>query len=197
MTDVYLSPSVQKMNFNNSNYGTDSLRMNYLTDVLQYELERNSLHTLRNNPECCLMEVVDDTNSKKPQIYVGLQTENKFKTSKGASIYFNQKDVDAKLANAIFNELKNVTCTKENPIKSVLDIGGNAGYFELGNIKCPAVLIFLGCRNNADDIKNLKNNTYEIAVAIAKGILNYFSLDYLNDNPAQTAKMRMQYNNAF
>lgn len=56
-TDVYLSPSVQDWNVGYGNYGTEEQRMNQIADIVAYELDRNGLTLVRNEPSQTLQEI--------------------------------------------------------------------------------------------------------------------------------------------
>ena len=64
--DVFLSPSVQEFNLGVGDYGTEEARMNQITDVVAYELERNGLTVARNSPEQKLSQWLPWSTPSRP-----------------------------------------------------------------------------------------------------------------------------------
>ena len=52
----------------------------------------------------------------------------------------------------------------------------------------------VGFHDNPDDAEFIINNTYEIGVAISKGILDYFGIEYKEDSAEAIEKLKAEYN---
>ena len=58
----------------------------------------------------------------------------------------------------------------------------------------PAVLVEVAFHDNPDDAAYIIYNTYEIGVAIAQGILEYFGIPYRTDTADNINYLRAKYN---
>ena len=178
MADVYLSPSPAHFNTGYGNYGTEERRMNLIADVVEYELTRHGVTTVRNNPDMTLTEVVADANAQNPKIYVAIQSQAADTTQRGSQVYYYKPGGNGqRLASDIFNFLGDVTPTEDIGLSDGSAVYGGLGFYEL--------------RLDADFIIDY---TYEIGVAIARGILEYLGIPYNEDTPENVQRMRAGYN---
>lgn len=69
-----LSPSVQDWNVGYGDFGTEEQRMNQIADVVAYELDRNGLTLVRNDPSQTLQEIVAQSNAISPKIHVAIHS---------------------------------------------------------------------------------------------------------------------------
>lgn len=194
--DVYLSPSTQQGNIGYGNYGTEEERMNQIADVVQYELERNGLTVARNSPDQTLQEVVAESNALNPKIHVAIHSNaSATGQARGAEIYVHRYGGEAeRLAQDIFQFLSALTPTDDFGVKEGYTAFSGQGYYELRRTRAPAVLIEVAFHDNPEDAEFIMNNIYEIGVAIAKGILEYFGRPYTPDTPENIAYLINKYN---
>lgn len=195
MADVYLSPSSQHFNEGYGEFGTEERRMNLIADVVEYELARNGVSTQRNTPEMSLTEIVADANAKNPQIYVALQSQSADCSMSGAEIfYFKSGGNSYRLASDIFERLTKVTPTEDIGLSDGSVVYGGLGFYELRKTKAPSVIVEVGFHDNPLDADFIIYNTYEIGVAVAMGITDYFGKKFTPDNDENTNKLKQDYN---
>ena len=179
MADVYIAPSLEHFNVGYGNYGTEEKRANVIADVVELVLNANGVTTDRNSPEMSLVEAVADANAKNPRIYLSIQTRSADGTLRGAEVFYYRPNTNGqRLASDVFDELSKVTPTEDIGISDGSLVFGGLGYYELRKTRAPATIVKVGFHDNPLDADFIINNTYEIGVAIAKGVLNYLGLPF-------------------
>lgn len=194
MAEVYLSPSSQSFNKGYGGFGTEENRMNFIANIVEYELARNGITTDRNNPQMSLTEIVADANAKAPTIYVALQSQSANGLMRGAELFHYQKGDNSERLALDINDYISIIY----PVPTTLTDGslayGGLGFYELRKTQAPAVIVAVGFHDNPDDSQFIIDNTYEIGVAIVKGILQYLGVPYTEDNPESIEKLKAEYN---
>ena len=179
MADVYLSPSVQEWNVGVGDYGTEEQRMNELADIVQAELERNGLNVVRNRPEMTLQQVVADSNAVSPRIHVALHSNAYNGNARGAEVYAHRFGGNAEnLARDIYASLSAVTPVEDLGVKEGYKMFNGQGMYELRRTTAPAALVEVSFHDNPEDARFIIDNMETIGQAIARGILNYFGMQY-------------------
>lgn len=195
MADVYLSPSPAHFNTGYGNYGTEERRMNLIADVVEYELTRHGVTTVRNDPDMSLTEVVADANAQNTKIYVAIQSQSADTLTRGAQIYYYKPGGNGeRLASDIFTYLSEIIPTQDIGLSEGAAVYGGLGFYELRRTKMPSVIVMPGYHDNPLDADFIIDNTYEIGVAIARGILEYLGIPYQDDTPENMQRMRAEYN---
>lgn len=195
MAEVYLSPSSQHFNEGYGDFGTEERRMNLIADVVQYELERNGVTTDRNAPEMGLTEIVADANAKNPRIYVAIQSQSADSSMRGAEIFYYKPGGNGeRLASDIFERLSVVTPTEDIGLSDGSLVYGGLGFYELRKTRAPAVIVEVGFHDNPLDADFIIYNTYEIGVAIARGILDYLGRGYTKNTDEAESILKEDYN---
>lgn len=196
MVDVYLSPSVQQWNIGWGNYGTEEMRMNLVADVVEAELIRHGLSVARNDPSQSLTEVVAESNQINPTIHVAIHSNASASgAARGPEVYVHRLGrASEQLARDIYNRLIAISPADGLGIKEGYSAFGGQGYYELRRTKGPAVLVEVAFHDNPEDAQFIIDNIYEIGVAIAQGILEYFNIPYQCDTPENIAAMKAKYN---
>lgn len=195
MSDVYLSPSSEHFNTGYGNYGTEERRMNLIADVVEYELSRNGVSTDRNSPDQSLTEIVADSNAKNPKIHVGIQSQSADSAQRGSQIYYFKAGTNGeRLASDINEFLSAVTPTEDIGLSDGSAVFGGLGFYELRKTRAPAVIVKVGFHDNPLDADFIIENTYEIGVAIARGILQYLGIEYTEDTPESIENLKATYN---
>ena len=195
MISVYLSPSSQHFNTGFGSFGTEERRMNLIADVVEYELARNKVSTVRNNPEMTLAEIVADANAKEPQVYVAIQSQSARGRLGGAELFFYKPDTNSQcLASDIYGRICDITPYDNIGMCDGAAVFGGLGFYEFRKTKAPSVIVAVGFHDNPKDADFIINNIYEIGVAIAKGITDYFGIEYTEQPPEGQEALRREYN---
>lgn len=168
---VYLSPSTQEKNIGIDDYGTEEQRMNEIADILQNILETNGYEVFRNRPEMTVAEIVEDSNSKSPDIHIALHSNAGNKEATGTEIFTNiQGGASDRLANFIYEEIMNIYYDKN----AGRGIKYTDSLKEVREVLAPTILIELAFHDNKEDAEWILNNKENIAQAIFRGIEKYF-----------------------
>ena len=194
--DVYLSPSLQEWNVGYGNYGTEEERMNQIADVVDYELKRFGLNVVRNSPSQSLQEVVAESNAVNPKVHVAIHSNASANgTARGPEVYTHRLGGDGeRLARDIYTNLEEISPVDGFGVKEGYTAFNGKGYYELRRTRAPAVLIEVAFHDNPQDAQFIMDNIYEIGVAIAKGILEYFGIPYREDTPENINYLKNKYN---
>lgn len=194
--DVYLSPSLQEWNVGYGNYGTEEERMNQIADVVDYELKRFGLNVVRNSPSQSLQEVVAESNAVNPKVHVAIHSNASANgTARGPEVYTHRFGGDGeRLARDIYTNLEEISPVDGFGVKEGYTAFNGKGYYELRRTRAPAVLIEVAFHDNPQDAQFIMDNIYEIGVAIAKGILEYFGIPYREDTPENINYLKNKYN---
>jgi len=180
---VYLSPSTQEHNRGYGGYGTEEQRMNEVADVTQQALERHGLTVYRNKPEWTLQQVVADSNAKRPDVHFAIHSNAG--GGRGCEVYCHRFGGGGeKLARAVYEELSPLTPTSDRGVKEGYNLfGPGVHLYELAETNAPAALVEIAFHDNPDDAQWIISHIEAIGTALAKGILNYFSITYMDDSP--------------
>lgn len=180
---VYLSPSIQEGNIGYGDYGTEEKRMNEVCDVTQKHLFRHGLTVFRNRPDMTLKQVVADSNAKDPTIHFAIHSNAFNGKVRGSEIYCHRFGGEGeRLARLVYDELESITPTKGRGIKEGKDhFGPGKPLYELSATVAPAALIEVAFHDQPDDAKWILENIEPIGIAIAKGILKYFDIEWIDD----------------
>lgn len=198
MPDVYLSPSVRHFNQGFGTYGTEEARMNLIADVVELELQRNGLTTARNNPAYDLTATVADANAKNPDIYVAIRSVAGNYGEQGATVFYYRPNTNGqRLAEDIYEYLSAVTPTEDRGVQEGASAYGGLGYYELRKTRAPAVIIEVGHHSNPQEADFIVSHVYEIGVAIARGILQYFGQPYTPNTPEEEERLKQEFNNIY
>ncbi len=124
--------------------------------------------------ETSLQKRVEIANKANADVFISLH-RNAFTNSSACGvenwIYQNTDEKSKQLAQYILNEITSVGVQKNRGVKS-----GN--FYVLRTTKMPACLLELGFISNLQDNIVFDTNIENYAVAIAKGICNYFKMPY-------------------
>lgn len=177
---VYLSPSTQEANVGYGNYGTEEIRMNQVTDFVEKVLKEYEITVYRNKPTMTITELVKDSNSKNPDAHIAIHS-NAFNAQARGCVAFCHRfgGNGEKLTQAIYNEIEPLTPTKDRGIKeSYNHFGEGKPLYEPAYTSAPCCLIEVAFHDNPDDAQWIMDNIETIGIAIAKGILKYFDIEY-------------------
>ncbi|MBQ7089659.1 MAG: N-acetylmuramoyl-L-alanine amidase [Clostridia bacterium] len=198
MPEVYLSPSTRDFNRGYGTFGTEEERMNLIADVVELELVRNGVTTVRNNPAYNLQTLVSDANSRGSDIYVAIRSVFCDAGERGARVFYYRPGSNGqRLADAIYAALSEVTPTEDRGLMEGSSVFGGLGFYELRRSRMPAVIVEVGCHSNPQDADFIVRNVYQLGVAIARGILEYFDLPFTPDTAESQMRLENEYNNVY
>lgn len=175
---VYLSPSMQENNMGASNFGTEEQRMNQVADVTERILRQHDIVVYRNKPDMTLAQMVSDSNNKKPDIHFAIHSNAG--GGRGCEVYCHRFGGNGeKLARAVYAELSPITPTEDRGVGQGYNFYGQGKHmYELAYTNAPATLVETAFHDNKDDAAWIINNIEVIGMALAKGILAYFGIQY-------------------
>lgn len=172
ITTIYLSPSAQENNIGYDNYGSEERRMNQITDVIIRYLDETEVIYYRNDPNMTLNQIINDSNSKNPDTHLAIHSNAGGGTGAECWIY-DWGGEDERFARIIYNKISNITPMEDRGIK----IGPHLA--ELNGTIAPACLIEIAFHDRPEDAIWIMNNIDLIGRELAKGIVEYFGLDFV------------------
>lgn len=174
MTKVYVSPSLQEHNIGAGDYGTEEYRMNQIADVVVPLLQYNNFTVYRNKPEMSLSQVVSESNSKHVDIHVAIHSNAG--GGRGAEVYYTSNNGKI-LASDLYKYIEPLTPTSDRGVKHTDSL------YELNETVAVAALIEVAFHDNRDDANFIINNIDAIGEAIAKGVCDYFNVQFKKPEP--------------
>lgn len=169
MSKVYLSPSNQDNNVGYGNYGTEKARMIELAEKVREKLV-NNFEVKMANYDSTLASRAIESNKWNSDIYVALHSNAG--GGRGCEVFaYSTASKGNILAHCIYNQLSAVTLTEDRGVKY-------NSLYETKTPNAPAVLIECIFHDNKDDVEWYLNNIDNVATAIAKGIYEYFNVEY-------------------
>lgn len=167
---VYLSPSSQTYNIGVGEYGSESLRMTQITEVVKKKLAyKFDVKVAR--LEQSLAERVSIANNWGADVYVAIHSNAG--GGKGCEVFaYSSVSAGDKIAKLIYNRLEKITPSEDRGVKY------NPNFYELRATNAPACLIEVAFHDNIEDAKWIINNISLIGEEIAKGIYEYFEIEY-------------------
>ena len=173
MPRIYISPSSQEHNAGLSPFKVEEIEMNKIADVLVPLLNKDGRFMVkRNSPAMEVGQMATDSNNFLADIHVALHSNAG--GGVGTEVYAYAPNTNSeKLAQSLYNQISPLSPGKDRGIKF------NKGLWEVGdNVKATSALIELGFHDNAQDAFWLATNSRSIAIALYKGICDFYSYDY-------------------
>lgn len=171
MVKVYISPSSQEDNRGVGNYGTEEVRMNQIADVVERELKRVGITTLRNNPNMNITQMVTASNNFGADVHLAIHSNAGGGT--GAEAYYCTGSASSqKLAQAVYNNLAPMTPTGDRGVKATTQL------YEVWATNAIATLVEIAFHDNYTDASFIVNNIQAIGIAIAKGVCSYLGIAF-------------------
>ena len=170
--------------------------MNQVADIVQYELGRHGITTWRNSPDMSLQQAVAESNRLEPDVHVALHSNASANgEARGAEIYVHRFGGEAeRLARDIYGYVSDLTPTEDLGVKEGYTTFNGQGMYELRRTASPAALLEVAFHDNPEDAQFIIDNIYELGRGVARGILDYFDIDYIEDTPENMAMLMYQYN---
>jgi N-acetylmuramoyl-L-alanine amidase len=185
MFSVYVSPSSQEHNLYANGLGTEEQWANKIADTLIQMLNYNGIRPFRNNTSMDLKAIIQDSDTKKPDIHVAIHTNASKGKARGCEVWVWKEDGTTtnseRLGQLIYNELSPLTPTSDRGLQD----GRAAHLGEVFTVKATAVLIEVDFHDNPESAVWITQNVTNIAKAIATGICNYFGIVYREQKQEQ------------
>ncbi len=176
MKKLYLSPSLQEHNVGVGNYGTEEKRMNEIADYMMQELKNYpEIAVKRNIRTMSLYQMIDDSNSFKPDLHLALHSNAGGGT--GCEVFCVKGGTAEKAAKIIYNDLVKIMPMPGRGIKDGLHLA------ECRLTTAPVVLVEIGFHDNYTDSNWIINHTQLIAETLVKSVLTFFGI-----KPKETSK---------
>jgi|WetSurMetagenome_2_1015567.scaffolds.fasta_scaffold52260_3 N-acetylmuramoyl-L-alanine amidase len=188
---VYLSGSTQQDNQGVLNYGTEEYRMQQLADKVKLFMEqgKGNFEIYRNNGSMSLQQIIEDSNSKSPNVHVALHSNAG--GGHGTECYYsNYPSFSAsskKLADLIYNAVATITAQSDRGCLADTVLYSH-GLAETRDTTAVACLIEIMFHDNETDVKDYLSKIDIIAKAIAKAIYAYFGTTYAEESTRETER---------
>lgn len=130
-----------------------------------------------------LKQVVADSNAKNPTIHFAIHSNAFDGNVRGSEIYCHRFGGEGeRLARLVYEELESITPTKGRGVKEGKDhFGPGKPLYELSETVAPAALVEIAFHDQPDDAKWILENIEKIGVVLAKGILKYFNINWVDE----------------
>ena len=174
MVRVYISPSTQEANRGLSPFGTEEAEMNKIADALIPLLLKDGRFTVRrNSPSMDVYQIAKDSNDFKADIHVAIHS-NAGPGGQGTEVFaYGPKTSSERLARTLYNQIAPLSPGADRGVKY------KSGLVEVGDIVgATACLIELGFHDNREDAAWLVNQPHAIALALYKGICDFYEYEY-------------------
>lgn len=187
---VYLSPSLQELNYGYGNYGTEEKRCNQIADVIQKVLKQHGVTVYRNKTTMTLSQAVIDSNKKAPDAHLAIHTNAYDSKTRGCEVFCHEIGVGLKgekLARKVYPRISAITPTGDRGIKEGKNFYGSGSHiYELYNTVAAAALIEIDFHDNPDSAKWIISNIENIGIALARGVLDYLGITYKVNTESNT-----------
>lgn len=158
----------EDINYEVGKYLEDLLKNDYRFEVM---VSRPTPETiLGSNNSTSLRERVDMANSWGADYFISIHTNsNENPAINGTEVYVYSENSPAyNMAQDILEEIVEYVGTKNNGVRI------NRTFYVLRKTAMPALLVELAYISNESDAEKLRNDRYDFAYAIYRGILDYF-----------------------
>jgi len=173
MPRIYVSPSSQEHNTGIAPFTVEEQEMNKIADILIPLLNKDGRFIVkRNSPAWEVNQMASDSNKFEADIHVAIHSNAG--GGVGTEVYaYGPGTNSEKLAKALYNQVAPLSPGKDRGVKF------NKGLYEVGDhVRSTAALIELGFHDNACDAQWLATNSQQIAVALYKGVCDFYGYDY-------------------
>ncbi|NMB44729.1 MAG: SH3 domain-containing protein [Clostridiales bacterium] len=168
---IYLSPSKQENNIGYGDYGSEEMRMNQITDVICNYLDKTEIVYYRNNPNMTLREIINDSNSKNPDIHFSIHS-NAGGGSGAECFIYDWGGERERFARIVYERIANITPMEDRGIKVRPNLA------ELNGTTAPSCLLEIAFHDRQEDAVWIMNNIELIGIELARGICEYFAVPF-------------------
>lgn len=172
MIKICLWASTQENNIGVINYGTEEENMFKVCDIVEGLLNKyKRFKIFRNETTWRLQDNVAQEHKVKPDIVVEVHSNAGGGT--GAEVYCNhENDEGLELSQFIYNHVSALTPSKDRGIKDGMK------FYDIRKTYATAVLVELFFHDNPEDVYHYQNNVIEYAIAIEKGICDFYEIPF-------------------
>lgn len=168
---IYISPSKQEHNIGYGNYGSEEKRMNQIADVTCRYLDETEIVYYRNSPSMTINQIVNDSNSKSPDIHFSIHSNAGGGTGAECFIY-DWGGERERFARIVYDRISNITPMEDRGIKVRPNLA------ELRRTTAPACLLEIAFHDRPEDAIWIMNNIDLIGTELARGICEYFGVAF-------------------
>ena len=177
---IYLSPSTQEKNIGAGNYGSEEYRANQIIDITEKVLKNHGIKVYRNKPTMSLTQVVEDSNSKNPDVHLAVHTNAFDEKTSGCEAFCHKFGGNGeKLARAVYNRIAKITPGADRGVKESYKIYNGKPMYEPCYTKAAAALIEVDFHDNPSTAAWIVENIELIGTEIAKGVLDFFGITFI------------------
>lgn len=176
---IYLSPSTQENNIGAGNYGTEERRMNELANIVESELLRHDVTVYRNTPDMTLYDVVEDSNSKNPDLHFAIHSNAG--GGKGTEVYCHRfGGIGHTMAKNVYEELSKLTPVSDRGVHEGANFYGEGKpMYELAYTNAPAALAEIDFHDSLEGANWIIENMDIVGKVIARGLLKTLEIPYI------------------
>lgn len=187
MASVYISPSTQEKNIGAGDYGTEEKRMNQVANYVVAELRRFGVTVYRNNPEMTLLQIVKDSNLKKPDLHFAIHSNAG--GARGGEVYCHRfGGVGEKLARNVYRYLELLTPVADRGVKEGYNFYGPGKHmYELAETNAPAALVEIDFHDSPKAADWIMEHVEAIGIALARGVLETLEIGWHPVDPVAEA----------
>ena len=178
MKKIYISPSTQEKNITALGNTEEDL-MHVIAAELLPLLKYNGFTVYQGQRSQSLEQMVVESNNLKVDAHVALHSNatGTGQKARGYEIYhYPSSSNGIKLANAIYKQIGLISPAPGRGIKPTNTL------YEIVYTHAPAVLLEVDFHDNLDGAIWIRDNTGQIAAAIAKGICDYLGVNYKSND---------------
>jgi len=174
---IYISPSTQEKNIGAAGYGSEEKRCNEIADIMINFLKDYDIKIYRNNPNMSIAQIVNDSNTKNPDIHFAIHTNAFDKKTRGCEVFCHRKGGNGeKFANIIYRRISKLTPTNDRGVKEGYNFYNGKPLYETCYTNASAALAEIDFHDNVESAKWILLNKEKIAIELAKGTLEYFNI---------------------
>jgi len=184
LPNVYLSPSTQEGNPHITG-GSEEQYMNKTADALVPYLRASGIRYTRNDPEKSLSQAIAQSNLGKYDMHLALHSnaapDGLSGRLRGIDVYYYPGSASGKrMAEILVKNLKSIY-----PLPDRVRALASRDIQEIKKVRAPAVLAEIGYHDNIEDSNFIKNDSDEIARAIAASLSEYFGVPLADPGPVR------------
>lgn len=178
MPFIYLSPSTQEFNPYITT-GNEEYWMNQLADRMEPYLLASGINFTRNNPSGTAATSIRQSNMGNYDFHLALHSN-----AAGGDLAGKLRGIDAYYYPGSEDGLRMAQLQVDNlkpiyPLPERVQTRSSTAIGEVRQPNAPSVLLELGYHDNLEDANWIQDNLDEIAIAVVKGVTDYFNLPFL------------------
>ncbi len=182
---IYLSPSNQINNIYAYGGTNEMVQCNRIAEVAKLALEKCGFKVKKATQGQAVSKSIAESNSWGSDLHIPIHTNAFNGSTTGGTLVMlhsmNQENIKA--GTAILNAVAPISPGKDYTLRA------NPGLAELNSTKAIATYLEVEFHDTREGAEWIINNTNTIGEAIAKGVCNYFGIEYKNASSSQSDKL--------